>query len=467
MDDYIKEIIGDRYGVSELIGTDAFSDQYRAFDPMMGRSVALKVVRPEFSQNKEIMRRIRRESRALAVLFHPNIAEIYDVELTGETKYIVTEYIDGITLKEYIEQKGVLGWKNALHIITQILHGLRHAHDKGILHRDLRPGNVMIARDGTIKLTGFGADLDHELITSSAGRTAIDDRCYYISPESARGGFVDERSDIYSAGVMLYELLTGQKPFVGKSNIDILTSILSDTVTAPWDIAPSVPKGAGQTALKAMERKPYDRYQTAKDMLKDIDIIMHDNARVFEYSFSTAPQAEPEKIKSFRLFRGKKKTQEKTPARIESDEINTLAKQSYERKLIKTEIEKYTEEAKKYGIELYPDISRDDPEKSLTELLKKLVTGYRSFLDEEKKATKFAKDHIKEQLRSYEIAQKDLEQALELLRERDESIYALRQENERLSEAVRRLMVRGGEVVTFYELGAEDIEALELRLTGQ
>ena len=209
---YIGTKLDDRYEITEQIGSGGMADVYKAVDTVENRTVAVKILKDEFSHNAEFLRRFRNESKAIAVLSHPNIVKIYDVGLTDDVKFIVMEYIDGITLKDFIEQQGALRWKDALHFITQILRALQHAHDKGIVHRDIKPQNIMLFEDGTIKVMDFGI----ARFSRIDGKTLSDKTVgsvHYISPEQARGDMTDERSDIYSVGVMLYEMLTGKKPY--------------------------------------------------------------------------------------------------------------------------------------------------------------------------------------------------------------------------------------------------------------
>ena len=216
-DKNIGKRLDGRYEITELIGEGGMADVYKAVDVMENRTVAVKILKPEFSQNEEFLRRFRNESKAIAVLSHPNIVKIYDVGFSDEIQFIVMEYIDGITLKEFIEQQGVLRWKDALHFVTQILRALQHAHDKGIVHRDIKPQNIMLFPDGTIKVMDFGI----ARFSRIDGKTLSDKTIgsvHYISPEQARGDMTDERSDIYSVGVMLYEMLTGRLPFEAESD---------------------------------------------------------------------------------------------------------------------------------------------------------------------------------------------------------------------------------------------------------
>lgn len=282
MDLNIGKKLDGRYEITELIGVGGMADVYKAVDVMENRIVAVKILKPEFSGNEEFLRRFRNESKAIALLSHPNIVKIYDVGLKDEIQFIVMEYIDGITLKEFIDQQGVLRWKDALHFMTQILRALQHAHDKGIVHRDIKPQNIMLFSDGTIKVMDFGI----ARFSRVDGKTLSDKTIgsvHYISPEQARGDVTDERSDIYSVGVMLYEMLTGKKPFDGDNPVAIALKHMEEDPKPPREVMPSIPEALEEIVLHAMERDPAKRYQSAAEMIKDIDRFKADPNIVFGY----------------------------------------------------------------------------------------------------------------------------------------------------------------------------------------
>ena len=288
MDSNIGKKLDGRYEITELIGVGGMADVYKAVDVMEDREVAVKILKPEFAENEEFLRRFRNESKAIAVLSHPNIVKIYDVGFSDEIQYIVMEYIDGITLKEFIEQQGVLKWKDALHFVTQILRALQHAHDKGIVHRDIKPQNIMLFTDGTIKVMDFGI----ARFSRIDGKTLSDKTIgsvHYISPEQARGDITDERSDIYSVGAMLYEMLTGHKPFDGENPVAIALKHMQDDLVMPRDIMPSVPEALEEIVIHAMEKDPGRRYQSAADMIRDIDTFKLNQSVVFGYKNGAAP----------------------------------------------------------------------------------------------------------------------------------------------------------------------------------
>ena len=284
---YIGTKLDDRYEITEQIGSGGMADVYKAVDTVENRTVAVKILKDEFSHNAEFLRRFRNESKAIAVLSHPNIVKIYDVGLTDDVKFIVMEYIDGITLKDFIEQQGALRWKDALHFITQILRALQHAHDKGIVHRDIKPQNIMLFEDGTIKVMDFGI----ARFSRIDGKTLSDKTVgsvHYISPEQARGDMTDERSDIYSVGVMLYEMLTGKKPYDADTPVAIALKHMQEECVPPRDIMPSIPEALEEIVLHAIEKDPARRYQSAAEMIRDIDTFKMDPTVVFGYKDQTA-----------------------------------------------------------------------------------------------------------------------------------------------------------------------------------
>ncbi len=291
---YIGMKLDNRYEITEQIGSGGMADVYKAVDLEEDRIVAVKILRDEFSQNEDFLRRFRNESKAIAVLSHPNIVKIYDVGLTDETKFIVMEYIDGITLKDFMEQQGVLRWKDALFFVTQILRALQHAHDKGIVHRDIKPQNIMLYEDGTIKVMDFGI----ARFSRVDGKTMSDKTVgsvHYISPEQARGDITDERSDVYSVGVMMYEMLTGKKPYDADTPVAIALKHMQEECVPPREIMPSVPDALEEIVLHAMEKDPTRRYQSAADMIKDIDTFKLDPTVIFGYTDPNyVPQATQE-----------------------------------------------------------------------------------------------------------------------------------------------------------------------------
>ncbi len=269
-DKNIGKKLDGRYEITERIGDGGMADVYRANDIVDNKVVAVKILKKEFAENEEFLRRFRNESKAIALLGHPNLVKIYDVGFSERIQFIVMEYIDGITLNEYMEQVNPMGWKDAVHFVLQILRALQHAHSKGIVHRDIKPQNVMVLRDGTIKVMDFGiAKLARE-----DGKTGTDraiGTVHYISPEQARGGDTDAKSDLYSVGVMLYEMLTGKKPFDTDNPVSIAVMHMQTEPERPRSIRPDIAPGLEEIILKAMQKDPANRYQSARDMMDDIE----------------------------------------------------------------------------------------------------------------------------------------------------------------------------------------------------
>lgn len=284
MDKFVGKRLDGRYEIKEIIGVGGMAVVYKAYDNQENRTVAVKILKEEFISNEEFVRRFKNESKAIAMLSHPNIVKVYDVSFGDLIQYIVMEYIDGITLKEYIEREGSLRWKDAVHFTIQILKGLQHAHDKGIVHRDVKPQNIMVLPDGTIKVTDFGI----ARFSRSEQRTITDKAIgsvHYISPEQARGERTDEKADIYSVGVMLYEMLTGQLPFQAESAVSVAIMQLQRDPQLPTEINGSIPLGLEQITMHAMQKNPERRYQSASEMLCDLGQFRKDPSITFDYSY--------------------------------------------------------------------------------------------------------------------------------------------------------------------------------------
>lgn len=286
MDNNIGKKLDGRYELLELIGVGGMADIYRAKDIQEDRIVAVKILKTEFAGSEEFLRRFRNESKAIALLNHPNIVKIYDVGFTDKVQFIVMEYVDGITLSDYIEQQGVLKWRDALHFTVQVLKALQHAHDRGIVHRDVKSSNIMLLRDGTIKVMDFGiARFNRENNKTMSDKTI--GSVHYISPEQARGDITDERSDIYSVGVALYEMLTGKKPFDGDTPVAIALMHMQSQPKKPSEINETIPEGIEQIVLRAMQKEPAARYQTAGEMINDLEEFKKNPGIVFDYKYSS------------------------------------------------------------------------------------------------------------------------------------------------------------------------------------
>ena len=282
MDKYIGKRLDGRYEIKEIIGVGGMAMVYKAYDTIDDRIVAVKILREEFLANEEFRRRFKNESKAIAVLSHPNIVKVYDVSFGDEIQYIVMEYIDGITLKQYIERKQRLDEREAVYFTIQILRALQHAHSKGIVHRDIKPQNIMLLKDGTIKVTDFGI----ARFSRSEQRTMTDKAIgsvHYISPEQAKGEFTDEKSDIYSVGVMLYEMLTGQLPFEADSAVSVAIMQLQREPIWPRQINENIPLGLEQIVMHAMEKDSEKRYQSATEMLTDLEAFRKKPQITFSY----------------------------------------------------------------------------------------------------------------------------------------------------------------------------------------
>ncbi|HIW74345.1 MAG TPA: Stk1 family PASTA domain-containing Ser/Thr kinase [Firmicutes bacterium] len=286
MDKYIGKRLDGRYEIRELIGVGGMAYVYKAYDTIDDRIVAVKILKDEYLANEEFTRRFKNESKAIAILSHPNIVKVYDVSFGDRLQYIVMEYIDGITLKEYIDQQKDIRWKEAVHFTVQILRALQHAHDKGIVHRDIKPQNIMLLPDGTIKVTDFGIArfARSEIRATSTEEKAIGS-VHYISPEQARGEITDEKADIYSVGVMLYEMLTGRLPFEADNAVSVAIMQMQAEPKHPSEVNPDIPEGLEEITLKAMQKDPAKRYQSAAEMLYDIDEFKRNPSIHFEYKY--------------------------------------------------------------------------------------------------------------------------------------------------------------------------------------
>ncbi len=310
MDKFVGKRLDGRYKIEGIIGVGGMAVVYKAYDSVEDRVVAIKILKDEFATNEEFKRRFKNESKAIAVLSHPNIVKVYDVSFGDLIQYIVMEYIEGINLKEYIEKSAGLSWNEAVNLTIQILRGLQHAHDKGIVHRDVKPQNIMVLEDNTIKVTDFGiarfARNESKTITDKAIGSV-----HYISPEQAKGEVTDEKADIYSVGVMLYEMLTGVLPFEAESAVSVAIMQLQTEPKLPTHVNPLIPVGIEQITVKAMQKDTRNRYKSAAEMLRDLEQFKRDPSMTFDnlYFIDNEPtkfidtpeevgEAEEEKTKS-------------------------------------------------------------------------------------------------------------------------------------------------------------------------
>lgn len=284
MDRYIGKLLDNRYEILEVIGTGGMAVVYKALCHRLNRMVAVKVLKSELALDAEFRRRFHDESQAVAMLSHPNIVAVYDVSRSSELEYIVMELIDGITLKQYMQKKGApLNWREALHFITQIMKALSHAHGRGIIHRDIKPQNIMVLRDGSVKVADFGI----ARLASAAQNTLTQEALgsvHYISPEQARGSRIDARADIYSAGVVLYEMLTGRLPYEGDSPVSVAIQHINSIPLAPREINPEIPEALEAITLKAMASNVDRRYKNTDEMLNDLEEFRKNPSINFDFT---------------------------------------------------------------------------------------------------------------------------------------------------------------------------------------
>ncbi len=283
MDNYVGKRLDGRYEIQEIVGVGGMSVVYKAYDNVDDRVVAVKILKDEFLTNDDFVRRFKNESKAIALLSHPNIVKVYDVSFGEKLQYIVMEYVDGITLKEYIQKQGAITWNDALFFTTQILKALQHAHDKGIVHRDIKPQNIILLPNGNIKVADFGIARFSRSETRTLTDTAIGS-VHYISPEQAKGEFTDEKADIYSVGVVLYEMLAGKVPFEAESAVSVALMQLQNNAKRLTEINPDIPLGLEQICIHAMQKDPKNRYQSATEMLLDVEEVINNPKTVFDYS---------------------------------------------------------------------------------------------------------------------------------------------------------------------------------------
>ena len=289
-DRLVGTVLDGRYAVKEVIGTGGMSVVYKAEDTQEGRLVALKVLKEEFVREPKSRRRFLNESRAIAMLSHENIVDVLDVNFEGDVQYIVMEYLEGPTLKEYMVEHGALDVYDALHIVEQILSALKHAHERGVVHRDIKPQNIILV-DGneTVKVMDFGIAHVQNYSTITISDKAIG-TVHYISPEQAKGRPADERSDIYSTGVILYEMLTGKLPFDADSAVSVALMQVQQKAVPPSQIVPDIPPAVEHIVMKAMRKNVEARYQNAGEMLEDIEKFKENPDVVLE---TTPPKADP------------------------------------------------------------------------------------------------------------------------------------------------------------------------------
>ena len=268
-DKYIGKILDDRYEILELIGTGGMANVYKALCHRLNRYDAVKIMRDDTAADESFRKRFRTESQAVAMLSHPNIVSVYDVSHNENIEYIVMELVDGITLKQYMKELGALPTDEVLNFSIQIARALAHAHSKGIIHRDIKPQNVMLLKDGMIKVADFGIAALQNDIEESSNETV--GSVHYIAPEQARGAAADARSDIYSLGIVMYEMMTGRLPYEGKSDVEIAVKHMNTEAIPPHFIVPDIPEELERICLKAMATDINDRYQSAGELLGELE----------------------------------------------------------------------------------------------------------------------------------------------------------------------------------------------------
>ncbi|MCI6729800.1 MAG: Stk1 family PASTA domain-containing Ser/Thr kinase [Clostridiales bacterium] len=292
MDNYIGRLLDNRYEILDVLGTGGMAVVYKARCHRLNRLVAIKILKDDYSQDAEFRRRFHAESQAVAMLNHPNIVSVYDVSTDGDADYIVMELVDGITLKQYMERRGgYLNWKESLHFAMQIAKALEHAHNQGIVHRDIKPHNVMILKNGTAKVTDFG--IARMMSSQSTLTKEALGSVHYISPEQAKGGRVDSRSDLYSLGVVMYEMLTGRPPYDGESPVAVALKHINGGATPPSVLNPNIPGGLEQIIMKAMAVDPAQRYASATEMLYDMEEFRKNPNILFSYNAAPVPPSQP------------------------------------------------------------------------------------------------------------------------------------------------------------------------------
>lgn len=292
MDNTANKMLDGRYRIEKLLGAGGMANVYKATDMKENRPVAVKVLRAEFMNNADLVRRFKNESKAISVLDHPNIVKVYDINITEKLSYIVMEYVEGITLKDYMNyRKQPLTVKETMHFVRQTLLALQHAHEKGIVHRDVKPQNIMLLQNGSIKVMDFGiarfSRSENQTVTDKAIGSV-----HYISPEQAKGDVTDAKADIYSVGVMMYEMLSGRLPFDSDSPVSIAIKQIADTATPLRQVNPNVPEGLAAITARAMAKDPRSRYPSAREMLADLEEFRRNPNVKFEYHDANAPLAE-------------------------------------------------------------------------------------------------------------------------------------------------------------------------------
>ena len=313
MDQYIGRLLDNRYEILEIIGTGGMAVVYKARCHRLNRLVAIKILKDEFARDEEFRRRFHAEGEAVAMLSHPNIVQIYDVSSSDSANFIVMELIDGISMKQYMEKKGVLNWKETLHFSMQIAKGLEHAHSRGIVHRDIKPHNIMVLKNGSVKVMDFGIarvmNKSNTLTKEALGSV------HYISPEQAKGGHTDNRSDLYSLSVVMYEMMTGRPPYDGESAVAVAIQHINGGAAMPSTLNPNIPGGLEQIIMKGMALEIRDRYVSATEMLQDMEEFRKNPGILFSHRTLVDDATRAIPLGNIPLTTAEKKVQAKTGER--------------------------------------------------------------------------------------------------------------------------------------------------------
>ena len=330
MDKYIGRLLDDRYEILEVIGVGGMAVVYKAKCHRLNRMVAIKILKDDFLEDEDFRSRFHAEGQAVAMLSHPNIVSVYDVSSSSGGDYIVMELIEGITLKQYIERKGALNWKETLHFALQIAKALDHAHSRGIVHRDIKPHNIMVLRNGTVKVADFG--IARGIAKGNTLRKEALGSVHYISPEQAKGEHVDARSDIYSLGVVMYEMATAKQPYEGSSPINVALQHINGTAVMPSVLNSSIPTGLEQIIMKSMEKDPENRYDSALELAEAIEQFQNDPEIVFPYPMLEMETPRNKSQEESQAIRNPQRNVDNKVVKLPEDSRN---RQSQERKTVK------------------------------------------------------------------------------------------------------------------------------------
>lgn len=356
MDRYLGKTLDDRYEILEVIGSGGMAVVYKALCHKTHRYVAVKILRDDMATDADSRRRFLTESKAISMLNHPNVVTVYDVSCENDPMYIVMELVDGISLKQYMQKRGALTWEEVMHFAGEIAKALSHAHSKGIIHRDIKPHNILLTKDGMVKVADFGIARLQGTQNTVVNQEALGS-VHYISPEQARGLPVDERTDIYSLGVVMYEMLTGRLPFEGESAVSVAMQHINATPPQPHEIVPEIPPGIEAIAMKAMKADVEQRYQSMEELLEDIQRFRADKNAPVGVLAESATEGTSEKAEE--------KAQEHTPDSADSGESIPIAEEISQQELDHAEsLDPNLYSGKKYVVKQNVEPISDDGELS-------------------------------------------------------------------------------------------------------